>query len=290
MKKQLFLMTGALLATLSSTHAAPIFTTSFGGNNCTGNGQQTTSSTPIASSVTVICSNNPLLVASATVAAGPGSLGVSASAINNDGRGNGANGGAFAEMMSNFTILGPVGGPTSIPISLNLSLSGSATVTGVSSGWFLNLNARQFGQGSVSSLVAGTGLLSTIPSGGSILVATTITTPTVMFSVGPTHILEVSISTAVNAGRVGTAESDFAHTLSFPVSGPVFNLPAGYTIDSPDLNIFNNQFISPGASVPEPSSMALLGGGLIVAALLRSRTRPISARNRPASTLLEPRF
>jgi hypothetical protein len=46
-------------------------------------------------------------------------------------------------------------------------------------------------------------------------------------------------------------ESDFTHTLSFSQGGPLFNLPAGWTANSTDGAIVNNQF------VPEPAFLSL---------------------------------
>lgn len=272
-KNQLLMLGAALLAWTTTGLGAPIYTVTI--NNCASVSPAVVSSTPIAQSATETC-GIPTLVATATGFAGPGALGVSATVSNDYGLGGAASGSVFAEMRSTFTISGPAGGPASVPVSLNLSLDGFTSTFSCcdGSGWFLNLNTRQFGQGTVRSNLAGTGLLAGIPSAGSILVATTITTPTVMFTVGPAHILEIGLTVAANANRIGNAEIDFAHTLSFPTNGPVFNLPDGYTIDSPDLGIVDNRFGSEGgSSVPEPSTMALTASALAAAGLLRRKRR-----------------
>lgn len=69
----------------------------------------------------------------------------------------------------------------------------------------------------------------------------------------------------------GTLESevvfiDAMNTLSFPKSGPVFNLAPGITVDDiPALYLFNNQFVQPSAAVPEQAySMSLLGIAMAV--------------------------
>ncbi|MBI3838904.1 MAG: PEP-CTERM sorting domain-containing protein [Planctomycetia bacterium] len=58
----------------------------------------------------------------------------------------------------------------------------------------------------------------------------------------------------------------FSHTFGFPTSGPVFNLPDGFTANSPEGQIANNNF------VPEPSTLALAAIGLGLVACYRRRT------------------
>jgi hypothetical protein len=72
-------------------------------------------------------------------------------------------------------------------------------------------------------------------------------------------------------GSLSEANSDFGSTLAFPTFGPVFNLPAGYTVDSLDAHIRNNQFVDGGPTtpVPEPSSLALLLAAAAALAALR---------------------
>ncbi|MBN8732129.1 MAG: PEP-CTERM sorting domain-containing protein [Acidobacteria bacterium] len=65
------------------------------------------------------------------------------------------------------------------------------------------------------------------------------------------------------------------NTLRLPRTGPVFNLPDGYSVDVPDLFVFNNRYVDPngggGGEVPEPATCALVGGGLLLAAIWRRR-------------------
>ena len=61
-------------------------------------------------------------------------------------------------------------------------------------------------------------------------------------------------SDAVTASGGGT--SSFQQTVSFPTSGPVFNLPPGYTVNSASALVVNN------VAVPEPSVLCLLVAGV----------------------------
>jgi len=74
-------------------------------------------------------------------------------------------------------------------------------------------------------------------------------------------------------GGTFTGSSDFLHTLTF-AAGPVFTLPAGYSVNSPDGSIVDNRFVpveSP-VPVPEPATFMLFITGSI-AGVIRARRR-----------------
>lgn len=93
---------------------------------------------------------------------------------------------------------------------------------------------------------------------------------------GVEQTLYVSVSTqaiaAASAGDPpmtlrGEARADFRYTVSFPTDRPVFNLPAGYTVNSDDGLIVDNHF------VPAPTGLhAALAAGTALA-LLAGRRR-----------------
>lgn len=112
-------------------------------------------------------------------------------------------------------------------------------------------------------------------------------TPSVLLPVGTPFTLALSLYTSVDTNtrntisgsrRQADASSLFDSTLSFPLSGPVFDLPAGYTVNSVSGQIVDNQWIGAsvpgsGGSVPEPASLALLGIGLASVAAARRRKK-----------------
>jgi hypothetical protein len=81
--------------------------------------------------------------------------------------------------------------------------------------------------------------------------------------------MQVTASALVDARLAGShsvtssANGDFLSTLSFPTSGPVFDLPTGYTVNSLSGLIADNRWVgAPANDVPEPGSLALLGLGI----------------------------
>lgn len=81
--------------------------------------------------------------------------------------------------------------------------------------------------------------------------------------------LSLSLSTASHAVSRDPANASssvqFGNTLKFSTSGPVFDLPVGWTVNSAQGNIVNNQFVLL-ASVPEPGSLGLVLAGLALVA------------------------
>lgn len=116
------------------------------------------------------------------------------------------------------------------------------------------------------------GLLTGFTGGG------VLTTPDMLLPVGTPFTVFLSLATSVSTSSANTiagsrrqadASSLFDSTLSFPLSGPVFNLPEGYTVNSVSGLIVDNRWLGlaepdPGpAPVPEPSSFALILTGLL---------------------------
>ena len=76
--------------------------------------------------------------------------------------------------------------------------------------------------------------------------------------IGKPMTLDVSLSVlggitwdgTLTGGDTGSGVADFAHTLSFPSSGPVFGLPSGFSVNSPSGLIVNNQWVT-GTTPPD---------------------------------------
>jgi len=70
---------------------------------------------------------------------------------------------------------------------------------------------------------------------------------------------------ATGPDAVGSGVADLRRTLTLPTSGPVFDLPAGFTVNSAQAQIVDNRWVGGAASspVPEPSSFCIFGFGCL---------------------------
>lgn len=190
-----------------------------------------------------------------------------------------------AATFTDMVISGPAGGLVST--SINFDLTG-ATIVGSSAGGgvlvgfadasvvvmvFVNgvkvgdgfhydrFDTRSGKQSQSSGMLAGWG---TATSG--------ISTPAFDVQPGVPFTLKLELQAAADAAGSGTgvssaANSDFGHTLTFSLTGPVFNLPSGYTAASADAQIVANQVVS----VPEPSAFAILSVAAFMALAFKRR-------------------
>ena len=292
-----------LCIALSQAKAEPLFTAD-------ANGVRQSGPTSVQTSFNSgLLERAPLIYSSqATANAGPNGLGGSARNTQDYSLPPGTAGfvpgtptaskGQASARFDDFVISGPSG---LIPVSLNLSLSGSllAVVQLTPLGYLLGSADSSVSvtvSGAVQDAATGnpffefsgsetldsagnftqTGILSGFPNGGS----GNITTPEGMVTVGrgpiAVQLALVATSFAELGGQANlcgpdgcdVAQSghvdgaiDFSDTLTFALSGPVFNVPSGYTVNSAEANIVDNQFVP--APIPEPSTVALLVIGLV---------------------------
>ena len=101
---------------------------------------------------------------------------------------------------------------------------------------------------------------------GSLFDSGRITTQPFSFYNGVNNQLIVELFVRVQGSAGGYSTSfdafadalvDFSHTVTFANSGPVFNIPDGYSVNSVEAQITDNAF------VPEPAGLTLLGMGAV---------------------------
>ena len=169
---------------------------------------------------------------------------------------------------------GPVG--ATVSTSLNMELTGgflfgsaadagsTAAVASVQSVIWVYINGALVGSGGrlekadtrFAPFLSVTGMLAAWGSGNPQIV-----TPTFDVQSGVPFDVQIRLSTSadtiissgIGTGGSAQANSDFSHTFSFARTGPVFNLPVGFTANSVDAHIVNNQVVA----VPEPSTLIL---------------------------------
>ena len=136
-------------------------------------------------------------------------------------------------------------GTASVAVSVE---AGGLSFNGTRSYFNNNHNQESFGA---------TGLL----AGGDLFI-----TPVFDVLVGSPFSLTVAMTVVAGASTNVThgnanANASFGNTLSFPIGGPVFEVPDGFTVNSLSAGIVDNRF-GVNAAVPEPSIALLLGIGV----------------------------
>lgn len=193
-------------------------------------------------------------------------------------------GGGLAILQTEFMIIAPAGTAlgTPVPVGLNLELHSVALDPSPDpDGAYVSLivdlyinsftYGRRLGERTSDGRTTGIGINVPNLNGDTFLVVEPVE---VLY--GAPGLLSIKLdANAQGATAVGQPLSINAlNTLRLPRTGPVFNLPAGYSVNLPDLFVFDNRFVDPnpvGGAVPEPATCALVGGGLLLAAIWRRR-------------------
>jgi hypothetical protein len=216
-----------------------------------------------------------------------GAIGASSSISTPVGEPTTNNANAGSEFTITDVIFSNTKGETSFTGTANLLLTGSYSVqfTTMDGVVFTSISTMQLSGTVISSTVQGvyiaeydsggnfqlstSGVLSGLAGGGpSANVSLAMSVPISGQANTPLTIdLSMEVNTVASVGTSGS--TNFGDPLSFATTGPVFDLPDGWTANSVSGNIVDNHFVGL-AAVPEPSGLFLLAiGALPVISLAR---------------------
>ena len=300
------LATSPLCAHVTPAAATPFFEVSYAdvANNVVTEGADYKSGTieqTVEGSYSLTTNGGQTFSQNAFAKAGPDGLRASTRAtVMNTIAGNGIfllDGDASADFtLDDVVFSGPAGG--TIPVTLLMRLDGtiSTNVSGVNPGRDIAtvlISGGIFDPAGLFSPLRFSGTYRLKNDSGTLSITRTgilsdyavenppeISAPMLNVPTGRPLELFLSLETLVTvfpADVLTDAISDFSHTLSFPSSGPVFLLPPGYSVNSAEGGIVDNQYVTgPAAAVPAPSTIALMligGLGSGAASVIASRCR-----------------
>jgi len=177
--------------------------------------------------------------------------------------------GTLSGAAQHANILGSAGG------HVNVAINGNVAGQGFSGGAQLDVDSAHPGQTTYSN----SGILAGY-TGGALDVHIAFAALPVGVPLG--MFLDLSVSALATYVVQGTGPDvapifadlfgDYSHSLSFASGGPVFTLDAGYSADSAQGQIDNNQWVG-NVVVPAPGALALFAVGVAALCSLRRRIR-----------------
>ena len=176
-----------------------------------------------------------------------------------------------AEVVIDDVIISGPGSTATIQVSANIA--GMVESVAANSTWGVAgaYASIEVGEDTGSGIVYSTAVLFeptfTAPTPPGTVISTTLTSSAVEVSTSSTIAVRLFLAGSVVASDNFAAGSasvslDLSDGMGFPATGPVFILPAGFTANSVDANIVNNQLGAP------PAVPALSGGGLAILVLV----------------------
>jgi len=192
---------------------------------------------------------------------------------------------ARASVETDFMITGPAGNVT---ISLNLSFAAGLDDTLQPLGISNRVATIEAGLGSSSfvgvlqHLASATELQ--INTSGNLTMPVGVCAPSIPCTIVTSGItvpantllsFVLKIEGSVGNSGIATGYVNAADTLYFPSSGPVFNLPSGYSAFINGMDVVDNQVVGAAApgDVPEPATLLLSGWALVALSVVRRMRR-----------------
>jgi hypothetical protein len=185
---------------------------------------------------------------------------------------------------SAFVFHSSVPGVTTALVSLNAVIAGTLGVGGPFGGAGIDFSIAINGQGvgnvrsslDSSSSSCTSSFAGAVACAGGVFNAAALTGINVLVPLDTPVAVEMRMDVSVSSAATGSSGSAiFGNSLDFPVGVPLFNLPAGVTVNAPDSFVFDNLF-SPPTAVPEPPATWLLLAGCAALAWRRAAARALS--------------
>jgi hypothetical protein len=234
-----------------------------GGNQVPFTSPDETSNSPV--SVQVSATNPAVGSISGAADASYGHVGALAFATSFNGEANAHAQSSFSDDNLIFHAADPSAFPSGVPITLNLVVTGTASVNGQQASqanvdFSVRINGTEVGnlhrvEFYIAALNSCTSTMTTTPKDSPFNGVTQQITVPLDTPVSLSMVLDASAGVTTGGATTPTANADYLHSFDFPQGTDLFNLPAGVTVNEPDAFVVNNRFVP----APEPSGLMAIG-------------------------------